>query len=482
MKLVKSLLLAAPATILGAYAVQAADLPSREAAPIHYVRICDAYGSGFFFIPGTDTCLRVGGYVRAEFMYNPGENIINPRTGLVSQVAADQDTSGMEMRGRVDLDARTQTAWGTAQTVIWMRGTDAYGLKDGYSVAGAIHASGGPGYFSTGNGNPGPVFIERAFIRFAGITAGVGTENFVTLPPYMLAGFPWGAFPNGIKQLAYTATFGGGFSSTIAIENRGDYGYSNGPSQYTYNTRLDTGYNLVGNLRYDSSWGYIQVAGAIGNNSYANDYVGAPDSVTLTGLGLNNPLGGPVTQGAFAVGGSANFKLPMIAAGDQLHLNVAYGHGMLGLVGCGAASTCSDPTNRRMIGGVLRFDQNLIATHATGAVGGVTFGTVNSWAAGGIYTHYWSPTWRTNIAGGYQQIDEPTADVTVGEQLGNASLYEVGGNLIWAPTKNFNIGVEIDYVHLQQTLQNPTAAFVAAGQPGLSGNNWSGKLRLEREF
>ncbi|HUZ67584.1 MAG TPA: hypothetical protein VMU56_07970, partial [Beijerinckiaceae bacterium] len=126
--------------------------------------------------------------------------------------------------------------------------------------------------------------------------------------------------------------------------------------------------------------------------------------------------------------------------------------------------------------------QNLVATHATGAVGGVTFGTTNSWAVGGIFTHYWSPTWRTNLAAGYQRIDVPTADATVGLQLGNANLYELGSNLIWAPTKNFNIGVEIDYLHLSQTLQNPTAAFVAAGEPGLSGNNWSGKLRLEREF
>jgi hypothetical protein len=40
---------------------QAADLPSRKAAPLNYVRICDAYGSGFFYIPGTETCLKVGG-------------------------------------------------------------------------------------------------------------------------------------------------------------------------------------------------------------------------------------------------------------------------------------------------------------------------------------------------------------------------------------------------------------------------------------
>jgi hypothetical protein len=50
-------------TVAGA---QAADLPTRKAAPVEYVRICDAYGAGFFYIPGTDTCLKVGGLALFE--------------------------------------------------------------------------------------------------------------------------------------------------------------------------------------------------------------------------------------------------------------------------------------------------------------------------------------------------------------------------------------------------------------------------------
>ncbi|HXW69824.1 MAG TPA: porin, partial [Methylocella sp.] len=45
---------------------RAADLPQMQSAPIEYVRICDAFGTGFFYIPGTDTCLRVGGLVLGE--------------------------------------------------------------------------------------------------------------------------------------------------------------------------------------------------------------------------------------------------------------------------------------------------------------------------------------------------------------------------------------------------------------------------------
>ena len=68
MKLVKSLLLGSAAGLAAVAGAQAADLPVRKAAPVEYVRVCSAYGVGFFYIPGTDTCLRVSG--RARFEYN----------------------------------------------------------------------------------------------------------------------------------------------------------------------------------------------------------------------------------------------------------------------------------------------------------------------------------------------------------------------------------------------------------------------------
>ena len=67
MKLVKSLLLGSAAALVAGAGAQAADLPARKAAPVEYVKVCDAYGAGFFYIPGTDTCIKVGGRVRADF-------------------------------------------------------------------------------------------------------------------------------------------------------------------------------------------------------------------------------------------------------------------------------------------------------------------------------------------------------------------------------------------------------------------------------
>ena len=67
MKLVKSLLLGSAAGIAAVASAQAADLPTRKAAPVEYVRVCDAFGAGFVYIPGTDSCIRISGRVRAEY-------------------------------------------------------------------------------------------------------------------------------------------------------------------------------------------------------------------------------------------------------------------------------------------------------------------------------------------------------------------------------------------------------------------------------
>src|SRR6478735_1835512 len=66
MKVIRSLLLGSAAGLLTVAGAQAADLPTTKAAPINYVRICDAYGAGFFYIPGTETCLKVGGLALFE--------------------------------------------------------------------------------------------------------------------------------------------------------------------------------------------------------------------------------------------------------------------------------------------------------------------------------------------------------------------------------------------------------------------------------
>ena len=65
MKMVKSLLLVSAAGLVAVSGAQAADLPVK-AKPVEYVKVCSLYGAGFYYIPGTDICMKIGGYVRCR--------------------------------------------------------------------------------------------------------------------------------------------------------------------------------------------------------------------------------------------------------------------------------------------------------------------------------------------------------------------------------------------------------------------------------
>ncbi|KKX34458.1 porin [Rhizobium sp. LC145] len=75
---IKSLLLGSAAALAAVSGAQAADaIVAAEPEPMEYVRVCDAFGEGYFYIPGTETCLKVGGYVRFQVDYGRGANGFN---------------------------------------------------------------------------------------------------------------------------------------------------------------------------------------------------------------------------------------------------------------------------------------------------------------------------------------------------------------------------------------------------------------------
>ena len=60
---IKSLLLGSAAAFAVVTGAQAADVVVAQPEPVEYVKVCDAYGAGFFYIPGTETCLHISGYM-----------------------------------------------------------------------------------------------------------------------------------------------------------------------------------------------------------------------------------------------------------------------------------------------------------------------------------------------------------------------------------------------------------------------------------
>ena len=151
----KHMLLGSAAALTAISSAQAADLPVK-AKPVEYVRICSLYGEGFYYIPGTDVCLKIGGYVQSDF----GWNVTGARTPHYSGAAGAQDRSvspySTRHRAHFNFDSRTQTAYGTLRTYV------------------AVHID---------NENQGTVTVNptRAFIQWAGFTFG-HTKSFTDVP------------------------------------------------------------------------------------------------------------------------------------------------------------------------------------------------------------------------------------------------------------------------------------------------------------
>ncbi len=113
MKMVKSLLLGSAAGMVAVTAGQAADLPVK-AQPVQYVKVCSLYGAGFYYMPGTDMCLKVGGWVRAEVTdHSNGSITWGPFNGNENN----RTTNNLAVRalGYITAVAREQTSYGVAR-------------------------------------------------------------------------------------------------------------------------------------------------------------------------------------------------------------------------------------------------------------------------------------------------------------------------------------------------------------------------------
>src|SRR3984957_17962189 len=132
MKMVKSLILGSAAGLLAMSGAQAADLPVKAKA-VEYVRICSLYGAGFFYIPGTDTCIKLGGFIRVDVVANSNSDNSGNSSGPGG--LGNRFTNAYTWRSREDLsiDTRTATEYGVVRT--FFDATFSW-TDDNYSVSG----------------------------------------------------------------------------------------------------------------------------------------------------------------------------------------------------------------------------------------------------------------------------------------------------------------------------------------------------------
>ena len=115
MKMVKSLILGSAAGLIAMSGAQAADLPVKAKA-VEYVKICSLYGAGFYYIPGTDTCIKLSGYLRVDVLANTNADATGNESGPAG--LGNRFTNAYTWRSRedFDIDTRTATEYGVVRT------------------------------------------------------------------------------------------------------------------------------------------------------------------------------------------------------------------------------------------------------------------------------------------------------------------------------------------------------------------------------
>ncbi len=114
---IKSLLLGSAAALAVVSGAQAADaIVAAEPEPVEYVRVCDAYGTGYFYIPGTETCLKIEGYIRFQVDVAKDKSDHGfPGPGGFPEGTSDWDAF---TRGQVQFTAKSDTEYGPLTGVI----------------------------------------------------------------------------------------------------------------------------------------------------------------------------------------------------------------------------------------------------------------------------------------------------------------------------------------------------------------------------
>jgi hypothetical protein len=508
MKMVKSLLLGSAAGLVAVVGAQAADMPVK-AKPVEYVKVCSLYGEGFFYVPGTDTCLKLGGYLRVQAEYFAGAGgIVTGSQQMGPQGRFDRaDTNDINYRVRAAMswDVRTQTEYGTLRTYVragWATQTG----STIFAIAGTTES---------GGGTSPSTFWDRAFMQFAGFTVGRaqsffdiytfgGAQTFLNVRTAGDTG------ASGQNLWAYTAQFGNGFSGTLSFEDPATrrfatvdlstatfFGINAAPAQDNAFTVLPAnagnGFrvpDIIGNVRIDQAWGYASVTGALHDVSGA--YYGANN--------VNN--GHPPDKYGWAAAVGALIKMDFISKGDTFGVQSTFTEGAVGFV---TNSTWWQMYNNSNRVGLAWAADAVFDT-------GTTIELTRAWNLNIGYEHLWNEKWRTTWYGGYVNVDyNDRATRLINAHVTNCGgagagvvqnpfalagnrcnpdyrFYQTGARTLWNPVKNLDIGLDVVYTKLYTAYAGPVSLPVNGSRPAVANaaandqDVWSAMFRWQRNF
>jgi hypothetical protein len=279
----RRLLLSSAAVLAGSAVAYAADAPVPE--PEQYAMVCQAFGEGYVYLPGTDTCLRIGGEVRAEMHFVDGD------VGLFFD-GDESEFNNFTTRSRayIGLDARTQTDFGLIRTYVLLEATvgpdDFATSYDGTELdltEAVVQVSNDWGTFTAGH-------TSSFFDFFSSDTFGTRLDIDDSTTEQTL--------------FAYTLGAESGLRGTLSIEDPASSSRRlSGADDYEGQELPD----LVANVGVEQDWGSAQLMGVLRR---LHDVDG-------DGLG-------------FAVGGGFSATLPIMNLG--LSMQAGYSEGAIGYI------------------------------------------------------------------------------------------------------------------------------------------------------
>jgi hypothetical protein len=406
----KSLLFGSAAAMMVVTGAQAADLPAAE--PVEYVRVCDAFGTGFFYIPGTDTCLKISGYARFEAAYV--NESMDEAIGFSDNDILEEDFDNFttRARGEVQFDARTMTDLGLLRSYVALRGTNGHGsIGDAFNIDKAwLSLANDTGTLTAGH--------HGSFFDFFGgsaLDSRIGQDD-----PTI-----------SVNLLAYTFVIGNGVSASVSMEDQ-RFRRNNIAGTATTSTSTVTSVgggttmasfltgttdswdgqewpDFVANIRVDQGWGSAQIMGAVGQLSYTGVAAGINEdeigwaagaglSVGVPGTGITFDIQGTYAEGLVSYATTGNgaplFDATVNVAGTGLDLTEAWGiHAALG-------ADVSSNVSVALNGSYAQVDHG----GATGAgfTGDLDYDT---WVVAG--TVHWKPVSGLTISGevAYEAVD-----------------------------------------------------------------------------
>lgn len=504
----------------GGPAIAQAQSPQYGVPAPRYLRACSSEPDSFFWVPGFDTCLRVGGYVRSDIAvsntpYRVGltNNDTEPATGVYVPVGAiaigsgwipnrfvpprARDAVGWSSLARLELDSRTPTAFGTVRA--FLRIELAFGA--GATANGALPQSFTNGTLGT-YGSSETSLLDKAYIQFAGFTAGRAQSAFD-----FFAGKIGYTNLRGsdqvVNQLSYTANFSNGFSVSASLEDAVSHRgptpsviaggpVQNAPTPVLQGTRLPN-FVVAGALNAD--WGKLQVS------------AGAQQLRTVLWTDPTQPaLGSLVSTRKIGVAGQVGLqiKLDFIAPSDELWLQATLAKGALGYVsgsnlnlgnGFSTSTNYGVGLNRVSSGNGWHGgnDSDCVWTYNATCEPSVAF------ALTGALQHFWTPTISSTLTGSFYQVRYPRSATNPAIDALAAGLNSFGvgatnykealvtSGLRWNPVRGLEIGAEAIWQHGVTSRPIGLASdpvLLASGLPAFrsTANLLRGRARIIRAF